>query len=103
MARPENKNYANGKASVVAYAMAVMSSQTFGRFNLLKVWNRQELSDNTKIYLNSLCDKIYEIFLNKVTLMNTTILSYGKTKSAYDFIMGQSLGVDYHLLDDDLI
>lgn len=103
LARPENKNYANGKASVVAYAMAVMSSQTFGRFNLLKVWNRQELSDNTKIYLNSLCDKIYEIFLNKVTLMNTTILSYGKTKSAYDLIMGQSLGVDYHLLDDDLI
>ena len=27
----------------------------------------------------------------------------GKTKPAYDFIMGLSLGVDHHLLDNDLI
>jgi hypothetical protein len=35
--------------------------------------------------------------------LNTTLLSYGKTKPAYDFIMSQSLDVDHHLLDDDLI
>jgi len=101
--RPENKNYANGKASVIAYAMSITSSQTFGKFNLLKVWQNQELSNNTKIYLNSLCDSLYKIFINKVTSLNTTILSYGKTKPAYDFIMSQYLGVDHHLLDNDLI
>jgi hypothetical protein len=101
--RPENKNYANGKASVIAYAMSITSSQTFGKFDLLKVWQNQELSNNTKIYLNSLCDSLYKIFINKVTSLNTTILSYGKTKPAYDFIMSQYLGVDHHLLDNDLI
>lgn len=103
LSRPDNKKYANGKASVIAYAMAIMSTQTFGRYDLLKVWKNQDLSDNTKIYLNSLCDKIYDKFLEKVNSQNTTILSYGKTKPAYDFITTQSLGVDHHLLDDDLI
>ena len=103
ISRPENRNYANGKASVIAYAMSIMSSQTFGKLDLLKIWQNQELSNNTKIYLNSLCDSLYNIFINKVTSMNTTILSYGKTKSAYDFIMSQCLRVDHHLLDNDLI
>ena len=103
LSRPDNKQYANGKASVIAYAMAIMSSQTFGRFDLLKVWQKQDLSDNTKIYLNSVCDKIYTLVQDRVSSLNTTLLSYGKTKPAYDFIMSQSLGVDHHLLDNDLI
>lgn len=103
LSRPDNKQYANGKASVIAYAMAIMSSQTFGRFDLLKVWKKQDLSDNTKIYLNSVCDKIYTLFQERVSGLNTTLLSYGKTKPAYDYIMSQSLGVDHHLLDNDLI
>lgn len=100
--RPENRNYANGKASVIAYAMSIMSSQTFGRFDLMKVWQEQTLSDNTKIYLNAVCDKIYSLFINKVAELGTTILSFGKTKGAYDFIMNQPLGVNHHLLDNDL-
>lgn len=103
VSRPENKNYTNGKASVIAYAMSLMSVQTFGRFDLLKVWQKQCLSDNTKIYLGSLCDKIYELLNEKVISQGKTILSYCKTKNAYDFIISQPLGVDYHLLDEDLI
>lgn len=103
MSRPENINYANGKASIVAYAMAILSSQTFGRFDLLKVWQAQDLSDNTKIYLNQVCDRIYNLFSDKVASSGTTILSYCKTKPAYEFIMSQALGVDHHLLDEDLV
>lgn len=103
LSRPENRNYANGKASVIAYAMAILSSQSFGRFDLLKVWQNQTLSDNTKIYLNSVCDKIYSLFINRVAEQGTTILSFCKTKGAYEFIMSQPLGVNIHLLDDDLI
>jgi len=44
LSRPDNKQYANGKASVIAYAMAIMSSQSFGRFDLLKVWKNQGIS-----------------------------------------------------------
>lgn len=103
LSRPDNKQYANGKASVIAYAMAIMSTQTFGRYDLLKVWQKQDVSDNTKIYLDSLCNKLYQLLLDRVTNLNTTILSYGKTKPAYEFIMSQSLGVDHHILDNDLI
>lgn len=103
LSRPENRNYTNGKASVIAYAMAIMSSQTFGRFDLLKIWQEQKLSNNTKIYLNSICDKIYTLFLKIVSEQGTTILSFCKTKNAYDFIMSQPLGTGFHLLDNDLI
>lgn len=101
MSRPENKNYANGKATVVAYAMAMLEYLSMGRFDLLKVWQNQTLSDNTKIYLNSLCDKIYGLLFTQANNLNSTILSYGKTKGAYDFIKSQALGVDNHLLDGD--
>lgn len=103
LSRPDNKQYANGKATVIAYAMAIMSSRTFGRFDLMKVWKNQDLSDNTKIYLNSICDKIYILFQERVAKLNMALLSYGKSKPAYEFIMSQSLDVDQHLLDDDLI
>jgi len=83
--------------------MAIMSSQTFGKYDLLKVWQNQDISNNTKIYLNTLCDQIYNQFQARVSSLNTTLLSYGKSKPAYEFIMSQSLGVDHHLLDNDLI
>ncbi len=103
MSRPENKNYANGKATIVAYTMAKLWSLTLGKFDLLKVWKNQGLSDNTKIFLNQVCDKIYQLLNKQATILSTTILSYGKTKGAYEFINSQPLGVDIHLLDNDRI
>lgn len=103
MARPENKSYANAKATVVAYAMSMLHSLTFGQFDLMKVWQNQEISNNTKIFLNSICDKIFSLLSEKVDSINSTILSYGKTKGAYEFIKSQPLGIDIHLLDNDKI
>lgn len=103
MSRPENKSYANGKATVVAYAMAMLANLSLNQFNLLKVWERQELSDNAKIFLNALCDKLYEKFVMKAAELNTSILSYGKSKPAYDYIKSQPLNLDLHLLDNDRI
>lgn len=102
MSRPENKSYANGKATVVAYTMAMLASLSLNRYDLLKVWNNQGLSDNTKIFLNQVCDKVYQLLSVQVVKLSTTILSYGKTKGAYDFISSQPLGVDIHLLDNDI-
>ena len=82
--------------------MAILSSRTFGRFDLLKVWANQELSDKTKIFLNSLCYTIYENLQQQANLLNTSILSYGKTKAAYNFIQELPLEADLHLLDEDL-
>lgn len=101
MSRPENKNYTNAKATVIAYAMAQLESLSFGQFDLLKVWKNQDLSCDTKIFLNSTCDKIYTLLQEKAENLNYTILSYGKTKGAYEYIKSQPLGVDIHLLDND--
>ena len=103
LARPENKQYANGKASVIAYAMSMLNQRTFGKFDLLKVWQRQELSEETKLYLNTLCDHIYDLFQQRAAELNTSILSYGKSKPAYEFLKSQQLNGDIHMLDKDLI
>ncbi len=102
MSRPENKNYANGKATVVAYAMAMLQLQSFDQFDLLKVWKNQGLSYNTKKYLNLLCDNIYRLLKTQAENLNTSILSYGKTKAAYDFIKSQQFS-ENHLLSEDKI
>lgn len=103
MSRSENKYYANGKATVVAYAMAMLKFQTLGNIDLLKIWKQQSISDNMKIYLNSLCEKIYNLLNDQARMINSSILSYGKTKPAYEFIKGQNFGLNIHLLDDDMI
>lgn len=103
MSRPENKTYTNGKASVVAYSMALLSKLTSQTYDLIKVWQNQSLSDKTKIFLNQLCDVVYQKLSLGAQNLNTTILSYGKGKSAFENISSQPLGVDFHLLDDDLI
>ncbi len=103
MSRPENRNYTNGKATIVAYTMAMLSYLSFGKYDLLKVWQNQRLSDETMIFLNKICDKIYQLLSAQATKLNTTILSYGKTKGAYDFIKSQPLDIDIHLLDNDMI
>lgn len=103
MSRPENRTYANGKATVVAYALALLGLFSFGRFDLLALWKKQTLSDNSKIFLNSLCDELYKVLQTRADSLNTTILSYGKTKAAYDYIRGVRFNVNTHLLDDDLL
>lgn len=103
MSRSENRFYANAKATVVAYAMAQLEFLTLGQFDLMKVWKNQEISDNTKIFLNSVCDKIFSLMQERTQSVNSTILSYGKSKVAYDFLKSQPLGVDIHLLDNDRI
>lgn len=103
MSRPENKKYANGKATIVAYTLAMLEYLTMGQYDLLKVWRNQSLSDNSKKYFNILSDKIYNLFVGQAEKMNSTILSYGKTKGAYDFLKSQAFGMDNHLLDNDRI
>lgn len=101
MSRPENKHYANGKATVVAYAMSLLARYSSSQLDLVKIWNNQCISDNLKIFLNQLCDRIYELLCNQVQLLNTSILSYGKTKGAYDFLKTQFLNLNFQLLSEE--
>ena len=97
--RPENKGYGNGKATVMAYALAMLRELSFGRFDLMKVWEAQSLSDNVMHFLNSLSDQIYEYLSLKAQNQNTTILSYGKTKDVLTDMLKRSWNVDRSLLN----
>lgn len=102
MSRPDNKKYANGKASVVAYSMAMLQAITIGKFDLEKIWRQQGLSSNTMIYLNALCEKVFLLLSQRAVELNTSILSYGKTKAAFEYIINQPFDINVHLLDDDI-
>lgn len=78
------KSYGNGKATTVAYTMAMLNYLTFERFNLEKIWERQEITLNTKTFLNELSDSIFHLLGQGASALNSTILSYGKNKTAYE-------------------
>ncbi len=101
--RQENKSYGNGKASVMAYVLAVLRELSFDNFNLMRVWEEQTLSDNLRVYLNALCDEVYNILAYEAQNANTTILSYGKTKGAFEIVLmklRQSKKLDNNLLSE---
>lgn len=96
--RPENKVYGNGKATVMAYALALLKELSHGKFNLMKIWENQSVSDDLKVCLNTLCDGIFQILSSKATDQNSTILSYGKTQGAFDMLLKQHWSIDNNIL-----
>lgn len=101
--RPENKTYGNRKATIIAYAIAYLQYITFGRLNLLKIWETQSLSDNLKTYLNLLCEALLNTLDQLAEFNNKTVLSYGKQKAAFSTVCRVLTAPDRHLIDDDLI
>lgn len=81
--RPENKTYKNAKAPVIAYTIAYLRYITFDSFNLLEIWQQQDLSDNQKKGLNKLCEIIYKALGSMAESDGTTILSYSKRKDVF--------------------
>lgn len=96
--RPENKSYGNGKATVMAFTLAALNELSRDNFNLLKVWEDQNISDNLMIYLNTLSDAVYSALANEAVKQNTTILSFGKSKGAFESVLRYNLKADRNLL-----
>lgn len=100
--RPESKQYGNGKATIAAYAIAVLNNESLGRLDLLKIWDNQSISDNLRIYINQMCDEIYIKLYNAADTLGMSLLSYGKTKDAFPALTRKTISTDFHLLDKDL-
>lgn len=83
MARPETKDYKNAKAPVVAYTMGYLSYITLKRLDLMKIWNRQGLSDELKVFLNKLSESIKSEFDKMVQQTGQTVLSLSKNKDTF--------------------
>lgn len=96
--RPENKNYGNGKATVMAYTLAMLRELSLEKFDLMKVWEEQSIPINVMYFLNRLADQIYTYLSEKADSKNTTILSYGKTKEVFTDMLKRHWDVDKLLL-----
>lgn len=90
--RPEGRTYGNKKASVIAYTIAYVNYITFGNFNLIEVWNHQDLSENQKKALNILSDSIKDALTDLAG--ETGVLSYGKRKGAFEDLKNHPLNCD---------
>lgn len=103
LSRKENKNYSNGKASVVCYSLAYLNNITFGKIDLMKIWNNQCISDGLKEFLDGLCDNIYKALDELALSVGKTILSYGKTSSAFKNVLNKDIKCDLSSISDDMI
>lgn len=96
--RPENKGYGNGKATVMAYTLAMLRQLSLDNFDLKRVWETQTVPDKVKVFLNALSDQIYQYLSMQAQALNTTILSYGKTKDVLSTMLKRHWDVDVSLL-----
>jgi hypothetical protein len=100
---PEMKEYKNKKASVIAYTIAYLNYISFKKYDLVKVWESQKLSDNTKSYLRSISASIQQALTSIADADNTTVLSEGKKKATYDEIKNYGIKSQTNLIREDLL
>lgn len=103
LSRPENKNYKNTKATVIAYTIAYLNYITSNRLDLMKIWNNQELSEDLKKYLNSSSDCIFDRLTYLSEKKDKQLLSYGKTPEAFKNLCDGGISSNRKLLEGDCI
>lgn len=85
-----NKNYmGNTKAILTAYTVAMLNQLLDVKgleFKYSDVWDKQQVHQLLEEELTKLADKIYELLTEKARIQNTALLSYSKTKVAYDSV-----------------
>ena len=74
---------------------------SFDKIDLIKIWNRQAPSDNTKAYLNSLSAQVESSLTALAEKEETSVLSVGKKKSTYDEVRDQGFRLNGNLLLED--
>ena len=97
LSRPENKSYGNKKASVVCYTLAYLNYISFGRIDLMHIWEQQELDDQFKIFLNQLAESIKESL--EVLAGEIGVLSYGKRANTFNELTKLPINYDHDFIN----
>lgn len=103
MSRKETKEYGNAKAPAVAYTMAYLNYITMGRIDLLKIWQNQDLSDESKTFLNKLCEQVKNELDKLAQAATTSVLSISKNGTIYPNLKNKDLGCDVNTIQSDMI
>lgn len=75
--------YSNTTAPVAAYTLAYLNEVTQGNLDLMKIWYKQELPGELKLFLNDLCDKMKNELDVYAASEKKSVLSISKTKPIY--------------------
>ena len=101
VSRPECKQYGNRKATVATYTMAYLNYITFDKLNLEKIWNEQKLSDNLMAFLIQASDSIHNLCIDIAG--ETSVLTWGKRKSAFKDLLTYNIKCNRELLKDECL
>lgn len=100
--RKESKDYSNAKSPTIAYTMGYMNYITMGNLDLIKIWNNQDISNECKIFLNKLCEKIKAELDKAAQAASTTVLSISKNSSIFPSMKNKDMGCDVKTIEADL-
>lgn len=100
-ARPENKEYKNKKAPVIAYTMAYLNYITANRIDLLRIWQNQGLSINLQVFLNKLAEQIKDALV-RASGGGDGVLSFSKRKDAFALMLQEHIVCDRKALQEEL-
>ena len=99
--RPENKEYKNKKAPVIAYTMAYLNYITANRLDLLSIWKNQALSINLQVFLNKLAEQIKNALV-RASGSGDGVLSFSKRKDAFTLMLHEHIACDRKLIQEEL-
>lgn len=99
--RPENKEYKNKKAPVIAYTMAYLNYITANRIDLLRIWQNQGLSINLQVFLNKLAEQVKDALVS-ASGGGDSVLSFSKRKDAFSLMLQEHIVSDRKSLQEEL-
>lgn len=93
--------YHQVKAQLTIYTLAMLFHVTNGKLSLYKIWQRQDLSENLKAFINNLSQQLYDK-LTEAQPKGTTFRDYCKSARTWESTKKFVLSLDLSSIADDM-
>ena len=93
--------YRQVKAQLTIYTLAMLFHVTNGKLSLYKIWQRQDLSENLKAFINNLSQQLYDK-LTEAQPKGTTFRDYCKSARTRESTKKFVLSLDLSSIADDM-
>lgn len=90
----KDNDFSNATAPAAAYSLAYLNFITLGKFDLMEIWNAQELPEVFMDFLDNICDKVKNELDYYAVAENKNVLAISKTVGIFPNIKKKDLGCD---------
>lgn len=94
--------FGNATAPAAAYTLAYLNHITLGNFDLMKIWQIQELPENLKRFLDIICDGVKKEMDYYAEAANTNVLGISKTVGVFTSVTKKESWYDIDTISDFL-